>query len=247
MKYFIIIVLTVSGWCADCQAQTKKANKSAKKAQTEAASTSTAPSLLPISETDIANALKEALTKGALESAGIASAPDGFYKNPKLFIPWPTEAAKMKQTLTNIGMGKQVAAVEESMNRAAEEAAKGAFDVFAAAIKGMTIKDGIAIVNGGETSATEYLRATTSATLSSKFKPIVSKAISKVKLTSCWKPLMTQYNKLPGVTKQNPDLEQYITNKAIDGLMVLIAEQEVKIRKDPAAQVTDILRRVFGK
>ncbi|MDR2848804.1 MAG: DUF4197 domain-containing protein [Bacteroidales bacterium] len=244
MKYLIIIVLFVSGWCVDCQAQVKKAKKTAK---TEATSTSTSSSLLPLTETDITAALKEALTKGALESAGLASALDGFYKNPKLFIPWPAETAKMKQTLTSLGMGKQVATVEETMNRAAEEAAKGAFDVFAAAIKGMTIKDGIAIVNGGETSATEYLRSSTSSTLSNKFKPIVKKAISNVKLTSYWKPLMTQYNKLPGVKKQNPDLEQYITNKTIDGLMILIAEQEIKIRKDPAAQVTDILKRVFGK
>jgi len=249
MKYFIIIVLVFAGLCTEGQAQTKKAKKASTTttSATSATSSSSSTSLLPLTDADITGALKEALTLGIKESAGIASAVDGFYKNPKICIPWPAEAEKMKSALTGIKLNKQVAAFEQSMNRAAEEASKNVFEVFAAAITGMTIEDGIAIVNGAETSATAYLREKTYSSLSEKLLPIVKKAITTTKVTSYWTPLMTQYNKMPGVTKQNPDLESYITGKTIDGLMVLIAEQEVKIRKDPAAQITDILKRVFGK
>jgi hypothetical protein len=215
-------------------------------AKTADASTASA-TWLPIAESEVVDALKNALTKGAKESISIASAVDGFYRNPKLFIPWPAEAEKMKTVLSSLGLSSQVATVEKTINRAAEEASKSAFEVFVSAIKNMTVKDGIAIVTGGDNAATEYLRQTTSNELSEKFKPIVKKAIGKVKLTSYWNPLMKKYNKIPGVQKQNPDLEQYITDKAIDGLMVLIAEEEAKIRKDPAGQVTDILNRILKK
>jgi hypothetical protein len=199
-----------------------------------------------LTNSDVIAGLKEALTIGSKNAAGPASAVDGFYKNPKLFIPWPSEAQKMKDALTKIGLSKQVNAFEESMNRAAEEAAKGAYDVFAAAVKGMTISDGFAILNGTDTAATHYLRVKTTVPLTEKFSPIVKTAIDKVKVTSYWSPLVTAYNKIPGVTKQNPDLEKYITGRAIDGLMTLVAEEEIKIRKDPAAQVTALLKKVFG-
>ena len=171
---------------------------------------------------------------------------DGFYKNPKISIPWPAEAQKMKDLLVSTGLSKQVTAFEESMNRAAEEAAKGAYSVFAGAVKEMTIQDGFAILNGNDTAATHYLREKTTVPLKTKFSPIVKNAIDKVNVTSYWSPLATTYNKIPGVTKQNPNLENYITDRAIDGLMTLIAEQEVKIRKDPAAQATSLLKKVFG-
>jgi hypothetical protein len=244
MKYFAIIAaVIVAGFCLDGHAQ--QLSKKTKK--TSSAATTGATGALALTDADIAGALKDALTIGVKESAVIASAMDGFYKNPKICIPWPAEAEKMKSALSGLGLSKQVAAFEESMNRAAEEASKTAFDVFAAAITEMTVKDGIAIVNGGKTAATEYLREKTYSSLSKKFSPIVKTAIDKVKVTSYWNPLVTKYNKIPGVKKQNPDLEKYITGKTIDGLMILIAEQETKIREDPAAQITDILRRVFGK
>ncbi len=200
-----------------------------------------------LTNSEVIAGLKEALTIGAKESATSASAVDGFYKNAKIFIPWPAEAEKMKDVLAKAGFNKQVSAFEESMNRAAEEAAKGAYDVFATAVKGMTIQDGFTILNGSETAATQYLREKTTTPLKVKFSPIVKNAIDKVNVTSYWNPLVTAYNKIPGVTKQNPDLEDYITDKAIDGLMTLIAEQEIKIRQDPAAQVTALLKKVFGK
>lgn len=200
-----------------------------------------------LTNSEVIAGLKEALTIGAKESATKASAVNGFYKNAKIAIPWPAEAQSMKDALLKIGLSGQVSAFEESLNRAAEEASKGAYDVFAGAVKEMTIADGFAILNGGETAATQYLRDKTTIPLKSKFTPIVKNAIEKVNVTSYWNPLVTAYNKIPGVAKQNPNLENYITDKAIDGLMTLISEQETKIRKDPAAQVTDLLKKVFGK
>ena len=200
-----------------------------------------------LTNSEVIAGLKEALTIGARESASLASAVDGFYKNPKIAIPFPAEAQTVKDVLIKTGLSKQVMDFEQSMNRAAELAAKGAFDVFAGAVKEMTIADGFAILNGGETAATNYLREKTYIPLRAKFSPIVKDAIQKVNVTSYWNPLVNAYNIIPGVTKQNPNLDEYITGKAIDGLMTLIAEQEMKIRKDPAAQVTALLQKVFGK
>lgn len=196
---------------------------------------------------EVVSGLREALTNGAKTAAGSAGVMDGFYKNPKIFIPWPPEAASMKDKLVKLGMQKQVTEFEESVNRAAEEAAKSAYDVFAAAITDMSVGDGFAILNGSDTAATHYLREKTTASLTEKFTPIVKAAMEKVRVTEYWNPLATAYNRIPGVTKQNPDLEAYVTARAIDGLMLLISEQETKIRKDPAAQVTALLQKVFGK
>ncbi len=207
----------------------------------------TGKSATALTNEDVIAGLKEALTIGAKTSSESASAVDGFFKNPNIFIPWPTEAQSMKNSLVKIGLEKQVSAFEESMNRAAEEAAKGAFDVFAGAVKGMTISDGFAILSGNDTAATHYLREKSFVPLKEKFTPIVKNAIEKVQVTSYWNPLVSSYNKIPGVKKQNPNLEDYITTRAIDGLMVLIGEQEAKIRKDPVAQTTDLLKKVFGQ
>ena len=230
----IILVIVIVSMCCSCQTQGMKSlwdsvNQSGKPTNSE-----------------VIAGLKEALTIGAKESATSASTADGFFKNPKIFIPWPAEAQKMKDVLVSTGLNKQVTAFEESMNRAAEEAAKGAFDVFAGAVKEMSIADGFTILNGGETAATQYLREKTTVPLKGKFSPIVKNAIDKVNVTSYWNPLVNTYNMIPGVTKQNPNLEDYITDRAIDGLMTLISEQETKIRKDPAAQVTALLKKVFG-
>jgi hypothetical protein len=145
-----------------------------------------------------------------------------------------------------MGFAKKIEEFEMSLNRAAEEAALKAAPVFVDAITGMSVKDGFAILNGADTAATNYLRKSASAPLKTNFLPVVKQAIEKVNVTSYWNPLVTAYNKLPGVKKQNPDLEDYVTNKAISGLMLLIADEEIKIRKDPAARVSDLLKKVFG-
>jgi len=195
---------------------------------------------------EVVAGLKEALTIGAQNSAGLASKVDGFYKNPAIFIPWPQEAQTMKEKLIAAGMSRQVEEFEASLNRAAEEAAKSAAPIFVDAVKNMTVKDGFNILKGADTSATHYLRTNTSASLRAAFSPVVKNAIEKVKVTSYWTPLVTTYNKIPLVKKQNPDLEAYVTGKAIDGLMKLIANEEIKIRNNASAQVTDLLKKVFG-
>ena len=176
----------------------------------------------------------------------VASKVDGYLKNPDIFIPWPAEAQAMKDKLIKLGFKKKVADFETSLNRAAEEAAKKAAPVFINAITGMSISDGFAILKGSDSSATHYLRENTYTPLKGEFMPVVKEAIKKTKVTSYWNPLVTAYNKVSGVKKQNPDLNEYVCNKAINGLMILIMAEEAKIRQDPAAQVTDLLKKVFG-
>lgn len=199
-----------------------------------------------LSNEEVVKGLKEALSVGTNNSSNLASQADGFYKNPRLFIPWPEEAKEMKERLIKMGFAKKIEEFEMSLNRAAEEAAKKAAPVFVDAISNMSVQDGFAILNGADTAATNYLRKTTYSPLKINFLPVVKEAIEKVKVTSYWNPLVTTYNKIPGVKKQNPDLDDYVTNKAINGLMVLIADEEMKIRRDPAARVTDLLKKVFG-
>ncbi len=196
---------------------------------------------------EVVKGLKEALTVGTNNSASLTSKADGYYKNPRIFIPWPAEAKDMKERLIKLGMEKKITEFETSLNRAAEEAAKKAAPVFIDAITNMSLADGFAILKGVDTAATNFLRKTTYNPLKDKFLPVVKEAVNTVKVTSYWNPLVTMYNKLPGVKKQNPDLDEYVTNKAINGLMIMIADEEVKIRKDPMARVSDLLKKVFGQ
>ena len=195
---------------------------------------------------EVIKGLKEALTVGTNNSSGMVAKADGYLKNPKVFIPWPAEAKEMKEKLIKMGVQKKVTEFETSLNRAAEEAAKKAAPVFVDAITNMSVSDGFAILNGNDTAATHYLREKTYAPLKEKFMPTIKEAVTKAKVASYWKPLATAYNKLPGVKKQNPNLDDYVCTKAINGLMTLIADEEAKIRKDPLARVTDILKKVFG-
>lgn len=207
------------------------------------AGTTTTPSL---TNDEVIKGLKEALSVGTNNSSGMAAKADGYLKNPKLFIPWPAEAKDMRAKLVKMGMQKKVTEFETSLNRAAEEAAKKAAPIFIDAITGMSIGDGFAILNGSDSAATHYLREKTFSPLKAQFLPVVKEAINKVKVTSYWTPLATAYNKIPGVKKQNPDLNDYVCTKAANGLMILILEEEAKIRKDPMARVTDLLKKVFG-
>jgi hypothetical protein len=198
-----------------------------------------------LSNEDVISGLKEALSVGTNNSSGTASQLDGFNKNPKIKIPFPQEAIDMKTKLDKLGMQKQTDKFVETLNRGAEEAAKSAAPIFLDAIKNMSVGDGFAILNGKDTAATSYLKGKTTNQLTEAFKPKVKEALQKVNVTKYWTPLMTTYNKVPGVKKQNPDLNNYVTNKAMEGLFALIADEEIKIRKDPAARVTDILKKVF--
>lgn len=199
-----------------------------------------------LSNDEVIAGLREALTIGAQNSAGLASKVEGFYKNPAIFIPWPSEARNMRDKLIALGMSKQIEEFERSLNRAAEEASKSAIPIFTDAIKKMSLNDGFNILKGADTAATHYLRVNTTDGLTEAFSPVVANAIDKVQVTSYWTPLVNAYNKIPFVKKQDPDLKMYVTHKAIDGLMKLLADEETKIRTNTSARVTDLLKKVFG-
>lgn len=199
-----------------------------------------------LTNAEVISGLREALKVGTNNGTSMASKLDGYYKNPRLFIPFPPEVNNVKEKVEALGMKSQVDKFVMTMNRGAEEAAKEAAPIFINAIKAMTINDGFSILKGGDGAATSYLKDKTTAELFSKFLPVVKNCLSKVKLTDYWNPVITTYNKIPGVEKKNPDLDKYVTERAISGLFLLIADEENKIRKDPAARISDILKKVFG-
>ena len=201
-----------------------------------------------LSNTDVVNGLKQALSIGATNSASYLSNKNGFYSNPKVKIPFPSEVQKVEQKLRAIGLDKPVDSFILTLNRAAETAAKEAAPVFISAIKQMSIKDGFTILTGGDNAATQYLQSKTNNQLKTSFSPIVARAIQKTELTKYWNPVMTTYNNLPFLSSAvNPDLEAYVTQKAIEGLFVMVAQEEKKIRDNPASRTTDLLQRVFAK
>jgi hypothetical protein len=199
-----------------------------------------------LSEKDAADGIKEALVNGTGESVKIVSALDGYWGNPEIKIPFPAEAKDMESKLRAMGMSKKVDEFNESMNRAAEKAAIEAKNIFITAIKNMTVRDAINIVKGTDNAATMYLKNNTSPELIGKFTPIIKSSLDNVNATKYWSDLISVYNKIPLVKKMNPDLPQYVTQKAIDGLFIMIAKEELKIRKDPAARTTELLKKVFG-
>lgn len=200
----------------------------------------------PLTNEEVIRGLKEALSFGSKDAARSASKLDGFYKNPRIRIPFPPDAQKVKDTAERLGLSSQVQKFVVTLNRAAEEAAKKAAPIFLDAVKDMTIRDGFQILNGPNDAATSYLKNKTSRRLEGEFLPIVREAIEKVQVTKYWKPLVTKYNAVPGTTPVNPDLDAFVTERAIDGLFKLVAIEEGKIRRDPAARTTELLRRVFG-
>ena len=195
---------------------------------------------------EVIKGLKEALTVGSNNSSLTASHVDGYYKNAMIKILFPPEAATMEQKLREIGLNQQVDNFVMSLNRAAEDAAKQAAPVFKNAVTGMSIADGFAILRGADTAATAYLRKTTFTQLHDRFKPVIQSAIQQAGVSRYWNPLFTAYDKIPFVTKVNPDLDEYVTGRALSGLFYLVSQEEVKIRKDPAARITDLLKKVFG-
>ncbi|MFM7301090.1 MAG: DUF4197 domain-containing protein [Crocinitomicaceae bacterium] len=193
--------------------------------------------------------LREALQLGIKNSVSLTSVTDGFLKNNEIRLPFPPDAQKVRDKALEWKLDGQVEKFETTLNRAAEEASKEALPIFADAIKNMSVQDGFAILNGGDGAATKFLKDNTSSKLVAAFSPKVKEATSKVKLTEYWNPIITKYNNamtLTGGQKLTPDLDAYITQKAIDGLFLMVSKEENKIRKDPAAQVTALLSKVFG-
>jgi len=197
-------------------------------------------------ENEAAEGIKEALIKGTGEGVSIVSAVDGYFGNPEIKIPFPPDAKAVESRLRAVGLGNQVDKAVLSINRAAEDAASEAKPIFVSAITGMSIRDAIGIVRGENNAATQYLRKTTSVELKTKFQPVIKNSLDKVDATKYWTELINTYNKIPLVQKMNPDLAVYVTDQAIAGLFVMIAKEELKIRKDPVARTTELLKKVFG-
>ena len=200
-----------------------------------------------LSSTDVTGALRQALQVGAQNASNRLSAPNGFFGNALIKILMPPEAKQVESTLREVGMGSQVDQAILTMNRAAEDASAKAVPIFVDAITHITIQDGLAILQGGNTAATQYLKAKTTVALTNAFRPVINTSLQKVNATRYWSQVFGLYNKLPTTrSKVNPDLPAYVTERALNGLFVAIAEEESKIRLDPAARVTSLLQKVFG-
>ncbi|SDX60425.1 Protein of unknown function [Hymenobacter psychrophilus] len=200
-----------------------------------------------ISQDEAARGLKEALTLGISKGADQASKTDGFYLNRLIRIPFPPDAQRVATTLRTLGLGSQVDKFELTLNRGAEQAAQSAKPIFLTAIKSLTFKDVWGILTGENDAATNYLKRTTTAQLTTAFQPIMERSLGQVGATKYYTDLTTRYNRIPLVTPVQTDLNQYATGKAIDGLFTLVAQEEANIRENPVARTTEILRRVFGR
>ncbi|MEH3113139.1 DUF4197 domain-containing protein [Pedobacter terrae] len=195
---------------------------------------------------EIAQGIKEALQIGVSAGADRLSVKDGFLGNLAVKILMPPEAQKVERTLRSIGLNKLCDNVIVSLNRAAEDAAAEAKPIFISAIKQMTLTDATNILLGTNDAATAYFKRVTTTQLMQKFSPIVTASLNKVNATKYYSDLTTQYNRLPLVKPVNTNLTEYVTQKAIDGLFVEIAKEELKIRGNLSSRSTTLLQKVFG-
>jgi len=198
-----------------------------------------------LSGSEIVSGLKEALSIGAQKSGDKLSATDGFFKDAAVKILLPEQVRTVESKMRMLGMGKMVDDAELSLNRAAEDASKAAAPIFLDAIKKMTVTDALNILRGSDTAATGYLRKTTSPELITAFRPVIEESLKKVDATKYWKDVFNTYNKFTS-KPVDTDINSYVTTKALDGIFYYVAQEEVGIRKNPAARVTDILKTVFG-
>ena len=200
-----------------------------------------------LSESDIANGLKQALTIGSQNASQTLNKTDGYNGNPLIRIPFPPDAVKIENKLREIGYGAKVDAFVTSLNRAAEQAAIQAASIFANAITNMTLTDAEGILKGSDTAATHYLRQNTYQPLNTAFTPPIQSALDNNNVDKQWSELTTAYNKIPFTKPVQTNLVAYTTDKALQGLFVTVAGEEQKIRNNPEAQTTDLLKKVFGK
>ncbi len=199
-----------------------------------------------LDERTIAAGLREALKVGTERTVSATSRDGGFLDNSLIRIALPEELDTMARGLRAVGFGRQVDALETSMNHAAERASGEAKQVFWNAISTMTLSDATGILRGGDTAATEYFRGRTEGELRRRFQPIVEEKLGQVGLYRIYDSLVAQYNALPLVTAPRVDLDTFVTDRTLDGLFLVLSEEEQRIREDPVARSTDLLRRVFG-
>ncbi|WDN88729.1 hypothetical protein BuS5_01697 [Desulfosarcina sp. BuS5] len=206
----------------------------------------------PIDNSKIIPGLKEALTIGTRNAIDTVSKTDGYFGNKDIEILMPEKIQMVANILKQAGFKDHVDNFILSMNRAAEKAGPKAAPLFVDAIKEMSVKDAGNILNGGDTAATDYFKNKTSDKLYEAFKPTVSSSMNTVGVTRSYKEMMNKYQSIitttmPFIKKDSLDLDDYVTDKAISGLFYMVGQEEKKIRTDPAARVTDLLKTVFAK
>lgn len=203
-------------------------------------------SLDDITNKDAVAGLKAALDKGSQVAVATLGRADGFFGDTRVKIPLPQSLQRTEKLMRGVGMGKYADELILTMNRAAESAVPEAKKLFVDAIKKMSVQDAKGILTGGDTAGTEYFRRTTSEPLRARFLPIVQKATKKVKLAEKYNEYAEKGVKFGLVKKEDANLDQYVTQKALDGLFFTVAEEEKKIRKDPVKAGSDIIKKVFG-
>jgi hypothetical protein len=199
-----------------------------------------------LSNADAVGGLKDALTQGSAAAVSKLGVENGFLGNEKVKIPLPDALKRVEGGLRLLGMQKQADELVTAMNRAAEQAVPEAKALLVGAIRTMSVNDAKGILTGGDTAATDYFRKTTSAQLTEKFRPIVTKATAKVKLAEKYNKLAGKGAKLGLVDAKQAKIEDYVTQKTLDGLFLMVAEQEQAIRRDPVGSATGMARKVFG-
>ena len=199
-----------------------------------------------LSNRDAVAGLKEALTQGAGEAVSRLGVENGFFGDERVKILMPESMKKTESLMRRLGMGKQADELVLRMNRAAEAAVPEARAVFVDAIKAMSIADARSILAGGDDAATRYFRRTMSDPLAQRFHPIVVRAMDQVRLAESWDRYASRASRLGLVKKEDANLEDYITRRALDGLFLMIAEEEKRIRANPTQEASSILRKVFG-
>ena len=200
-----------------------------------------------LSSVDISNGLKQALELGIAQGVDLLSQKDGYYGNSLAKILFPEPLQKVDNTLRSIGLGSLADEGVKLLNRAAEDAVTEAKPIFINAVKNLSFSDATAILTGGKNAATDYLKKTTTQSLIQAFSPKIQASLGKVGADQVWSSIIDKYNAVPLVTKVNPDLTSYVTEKAIDGLFLQIAQKEEDIRTNVASRTTPLLQKVFAK
>jgi hypothetical protein len=199
-----------------------------------------------ISNADAASGLRQALTDGSVAAVTILGVENGYFGNPQVKIPLPPSLKRVEGALRAVGMRRQADELVLAMNRAAEAAVPEAKALLVEAVKKMTVQDAKGILTGGDTAATEYFRRTTEAQLTERFLPIVKKATDRVGLAQQYNSLASQGAAFGLVRESEASIERYVTQKALDGLYFMIAEQEKAFRQNPLGATSNIVKRVFG-
>jgi len=199
-----------------------------------------------ITSREAVSGLRAALERGAHQAVATLGRADGFLGNPKVRIPLPESLVRAEKTMRRVGLGRYADELIVAMNRAAESAVPEARELLVAAVKQMSVQDAKGILTGGETAGTEYFKRTTRSRLRERFLPIVRRATAKVQLAQKYNRYADKGVALGVVRQEHADLDQYVTQKALDGLYAMIAEEEKKIRKDPVRTGSALLKKVFG-